>query len=244
MFLCREFIPFLPVNEPHPRGPIDPPLLKAMAPEGFWTENLRELFHAATQISNLLRDLRTAACPLQTPFTGLCAFTSALLSTYAAAFPAFMGFDKVEIEQAEIQGQETVTDLEGIAEMWKIARQWMDVLNTAKNLFNRVASTPHGRVVRRSRYDYPELEDSMNFAMEGIPQSEPADSNAGPPTEAGGNGRLDPDRGRQLVAEPYAGAGFDPNDTAGEIANEDDWRLWSFWDDPHVLSTFADFDGQ
>ncbi|KAF5626978.1 hypothetical protein F52700_8461 [Fusarium sp. NRRL 52700] len=111
LFLCREFIPFSPVDEVKPRGPIEPPLLKARGPDSFWLQNVFDLYDAASQISSLLSDLEHVGCPLRTPFSGLCAFSSTLWSIYGAAFPNFMGFTPSQTSDADAQAERTMAML-------------------------------------------------------------------------------------------------------------------------------------
>ncbi|KAF5586068.1 hypothetical protein FPCIR_8088 [Fusarium pseudocircinatum] len=111
LFLCREFIPFSPVDEVKPRGPIEPPLLKARGPDSFWLQNVFDLYDAASQISSLLSDLEHVGCPLRTPFSGLCAFSSTLWSIYGAAFPNFMGFTPSQTADADAQAERTMAVL-------------------------------------------------------------------------------------------------------------------------------------
>lgn len=237
LFLDREYIPFAPAGETTARGPIESPLLKAIAPPDFWTNNLAEIFDSSTQISNLLQDLEHVGSPLHTPFSGLCAFSSALRAIYAAAFPAFSGFDQAQVEATEAQAERTIQHLGKISKVWKIAEEWLDVLNTAKNLFRRVTLTNASKPVKRSRYDYPDLEDSIHLGpLRGMPKPafarpESTSVSVGPGTE-------------QLVAPAQTGQDEMSFMSAFEGGNEfldsDGWKLLSFWDDPHLLSTTPD----
>lgn len=234
VFLCREFIPFLPVGREFPNGPIDPPLLKDSAPEGFWEENCNELFGAASHISDLMRDLRVAGAAIHTPFAGLCAFTSALMQLYAAYFPSYVG--PIASERAIEKAAESMKDLTRICDLWKLGEEWFNVLDTAKSLFSRVNSSRQAQQVQGSRDNYPELEDSINFGpLQGMPQHSPSmdrncnkddDRLENDPTETSLDiaiGSID------NLSVPYV---FD----FGNM-DEDGYRLWSFWDDPHLLST-------
>ncbi|KAK7426243.1 hypothetical protein QQZ08_007273 [Neonectria magnoliae] len=138
LFLYREYIPFHPAGESKPRGPTEAPLLKAAGSDEFWKQNLTDLFHSATQISSLLRDLRRVGTSLRTPFSGLCAFSSALMNLYAASFSEYMGFTRDEIVVAETQAEESMQDLREIGRLWKIAEDWIRVIDTANGLFRRV----------------------------------------------------------------------------------------------------------
>ncbi|KAF5984227.1 hypothetical protein FCOIX_2730 [Fusarium coicis] len=144
VFLCREFIPFSPVDEVKPRGPIEPPLLKARGPDSFWLQNVFDLYDAASQISSLLSDLEHVGCPLRTPFSGLCAFSSTLWSIYGAAFPNFMGFTPSQTADADAQAERTMAVLVRIGKVWRLAEEWIDVLNTAKSIMTRAGGVGVG----------------------------------------------------------------------------------------------------
>jgi hypothetical protein len=204
-----------------------------------------ELFHAASQISNLLRDLRRVGAPLRTPFSGLCAFSSILLNHYAASFPAFMEFAPDQVDQAESQAEESMHDLQETGRVWKVAHDWIEVANTAKSLFHR-ATGINGGAIKKSRYDYPDLEDSINMAqLKGMPRPSFSESASNSPT-------LNDDPTltleREVMEEAVVGVVGSPpirneanwNAVMNEAMDEDEWRLWSFWDDPHLLSTVVD----
>ncbi|KAJ4265348.1 hypothetical protein NW762_004633 [Fusarium torreyae] len=241
LFLCREFIPFSPVDEIKPRGPIEPPLLKARGPDSFWSQNILELYDAATQISALLGDLEHVGCPLRTPFSGLCAFSSTLWSIYGAAFPNFMGFTEAQTAEADAQAQRTMSYLVRIRQVWRLAEEWIDVLNTAKSIMTRVSGE---RRVKGSRYDYPELEDSIHLApLQGMPR-QTFDPSSNPVRPTGD----DASKLHQLIAGDVEDGvdvperfTFQDELTGGnEDVGEDWWRLLSFCDDPHLLSTSID----
>ncbi|KAF5017673.1 hypothetical protein F66182_10388 [Fusarium sp. NRRL 66182] len=245
LFLCREYIPFSPVDEVKPRGPIEPPLLEARGPDTFWSQNVLELYDAATQISALLGDLEHVGCPLRTPFSGLCAFSSTLWSIYGAAFPNFMGFTESQTADADAQAERTMSYLVRIRQVWRLAQEWIDVLNTAKNVMVRVNGE---RRVKRSRYDYPELEDSIHLApLQGMPR-QTFDQHTSTSVNAA---RDDTSKLHQLVAGDVeegvdAAERFtlqDESTTGNEFMGEDWWRLLSFCDDPHLVSTSIDYAG-
>ncbi|KAH7011282.1 hypothetical protein EDB80DRAFT_711495 [Ilyonectria destructans] len=247
LFLRREYIPFLPVGETKPRGPIEAPLLKATGSDLFWENNLKELSYAAAQISHLLRDLRRANSSLHTPFAGVCAFSSALRALYAASFPAYFGYDQDQAKEVEIQAEESMKDLRETGRLWKIADDWIDVLDTAKSLFCRVTSETHGWKVRRSRYDYPDLEESIYLLpLKGMPRpaasSQPASSSltcVDDTMSATGQGPVEEEIeiNRSAASKVFS---EDMSSFSNGIMDEDEWRLWSFWDDPHLLPTIVD----
>ncbi|KAF7557227.1 hypothetical protein G7Z17_g760 [Cylindrodendrum hubeiense] len=245
LFLRREYIPFLPVGETKPRGPIEVPLLKSTGPDAFWENNLKELSYAAAQISNILRDLRRANSSLHTPFSGLCAFSSALRALYAASFPAYFGYNKDQTKEAEIQAEESMKDLRETGRLWKIADDWIGVIDTAKSLFCRVTSK-HGWKVRRSRYDYPDLEESIYLVqLKGMPRpaaSQPTLSSLPSIDDSMpgiGDGEIEEEMETNRVAssKPFS---EDMSSFSDWTMDEDEWRLWSFWDDPHFLPTIVD----
>lgn len=302
IFLCREFIPFLPVAEKRPRGPVDAPLLKESAPHGWWDQNSYELFNAARQISSIMRGLREANVSLYTPFTGLCVFTATLMNLYAAAFPAL---NRCETGNWEKLAAEGTTELDKIAELWKMGKTWVDVVHTARNLYRQVMSN-QGQHWSHSREDYVHLERSINLARDqdfqstgGTPEipivvganqptapSEPTEdmensvdlvrvqsfrpqvstedpvalgasqtTAPGEHTEdIGSSINLAQARGLQsAIGTSEAPLIFGANETAipgSQIVNvdsyhqtqplgadmeRDSWRLWTFWDDPHLL---------
>lgn len=244
IFLCREYVPFSPVDEVKPRGPIEPPLLKARGPDLFWVQNVAELYDAATQISSLLSDLEHVGCPIRTPFSGVCAFSSTLWNLYGAAFPVFMGFTEEQVNEADAQAERTMSILVRIGQVWGLAKEWIEVLDTAKNIMTR----GEARRVKRSRYDYPELEDSIHLApMQGMPRQ-----TFDPLTSTSANAAGDEaSKLHQLVAgdlekgtEVQEVGLSDEMLSGGELADEDWWRLLSFCDDPHLLSTSFDDAGE
>lgn len=80
-------MPFLPITELEPRGPVDPPLLEAVAPTGWWDENARELFEASECMTNILQELEDCDAALMTPFAGFCAFQAGTANFYVSRFP-------------------------------------------------------------------------------------------------------------------------------------------------------------
>lgn len=145
-----------------------------------------------------------------------------------------MELTDAQAEQAASQAEESIRDLEEIGLVWKVAQDWIDVANTAKSLFHRAAGVD-GEFMKKSRYDYPDLEDSMNLAqLKGMPRPQNSDvSVITMPNEA---------ILRQETEQIGSGMSTegDWNAVMNEIMDEDEWRLWSFWDDPHLLSTAID----
>lgn len=123
MFLNREYIPFLPTADSVPRGPVDPPLLQATAPDGWWVERAAQLFDAARQITLLLQELDHLNASLITPFTGFCEFSAATMNTYVSNFPNMNhGNSK---EYAEEMLEVNIRWLSRFKESWPMGHGWV-----------------------------------------------------------------------------------------------------------------------
>jgi hypothetical protein len=122
--LHREYFPFLPTADLTPRGPVDPPLLEAEAPPGWWGESARELFNAAEQIASLLQEASECGIPLMTPFSGFCAFTACFLNLYVFRFPRMNLNRSSKAEQLMNWGLEY---LEEFQNAWELAGGWVSL---------------------------------------------------------------------------------------------------------------------
>lgn len=122
--LHREYFPFLPKADSTPRGPVDPPLLEAEAPPGWWNESARELFNAAEQIACLLQEASECGIPLMTPFSGFCAFTACFLNLYVFRFPSMNLGRSSRAEQLMNWGLEY---LEEFQNAWELAGGWVRI---------------------------------------------------------------------------------------------------------------------
>ncbi|KAI0120101.1 hypothetical protein GGR51DRAFT_496357 [Nemania sp. FL0031] len=240
IFLRREYIPLLPIAEREPRGPIDPPFYSEEAPPGWWRQNTDELFEATAQVSYIMRDLNSLDIALHTPFTGLCVFTAALINGYAVSFPHMH-----RLEERDLRKQlaaENLADLEKIAKLWKLGEEWVQVISAAQNLYDRFINNA-APSISRSRRDYPELENSVHYAPIGGLYSDKRDNTCRCPetrqkvhscrrpakvTQKRETEQSQDQSSDQSAPDPFAG--YDTDITS------DDWRLWSFWDDPHLLS--------
>lgn len=148
-----------------------------------------------------------------------------------------MGFTPSQTSDADAQAERTMAVLVRIGKVWRLAEEWIDVLNTAKSIMTRFSE---GRRIKRSRYDYPELEDSIHLApLQGMPR-QTFDKPAGLVSADDGS------KLHQLVAGDAEqgvdtdGLGFLEETSGNEFVDEDWWRLLSFCDDPHLLSTSMD----
>ena len=148
-----------------------------------------------------------------------------------------MGFSEEEAETAHSQARESVTDLERIGKVWKIAGSWIDVLESAKNVIQRVTTSTQGMSLR-SRSHYPELEDSFNLApLKGMsrPTFDPTHSNASSDVRA----QQVAEAPHPEVPENVEQSTFDVFDS--EFMGEEGWQLASFWDDPHLIELNGPF---
>ncbi|KAI0514460.1 hypothetical protein F5B22DRAFT_244705 [Xylaria bambusicola] len=255
IFMRREYIGLLPIGQREPKGPIDPPFYSEEAPPGWWRENTDELFGAAAQISYIMRDLNSLDIQLHTPFTGLCVFTAALMNRYVVTFP-HMHYP----EERELRGQlaeENLADLEKIAKLWKLGEEWVQVIGAAQNLYDRLMSNC-AQSISSCRCDYPELEKSVYFAPIGGLYSDKRDKRDDARRRPGTRlqaleaslvplcacsltkGReTEPSqeqRGEQQQQSSDQQPALDTFAWPDAGITGDDWRLWSFWDDPHLLS--------
>ncbi|WXC40430.1 hypothetical protein SNK03_000259 [Fusarium graminearum] len=122
IMLHREYFPFLPIGDMTPRGPVDPPLLEAEAPPGWWDQSARELFSASEQIACLLQEASECGIPLMTPFSGFCAFTACFLNLYVFRYPRMNLGRSTKAEQLMNWGLEY---LEEFQNAWELAGGWV-----------------------------------------------------------------------------------------------------------------------
>ncbi|KAF4455594.1 putative transcriptional regulatory protein PB1A11.04c [Fusarium austroafricanum] len=158
IMLHREYFPFLPTADLTPRGPVDPPLLEAEAPPGWWDESARELFSAAEQIACLLQEASECGIPLMTPFSGFCAFTACFLNLYVFRFPRMNLGRSSRAEQLMNWGLEY---LEEFQNAWELAGGWIKTIQNSSLLYKR-ATEDAGRYRGRSRADFETLHQSIH----------------------------------------------------------------------------------
>ncbi|TDZ33647.1 putative transcriptional regulatory protein [Colletotrichum spinosum] len=145
MMLHREYFPFLPVLESSPKGPIDPPLLEAEAPPGWWEESARELFGAAEHLGSILHEASECGVAVMTPFAGFCAFSSCFVNLYGFRFPRItVGY----APRAEELMNTSIEYLRSFRQVWDLGDGWAS---------NPPPSPNHSRKVRRV---FPPLTDS------------------------------------------------------------------------------------
>ncbi|CZR56852.1 uncharacterized protein PAC_06741 [Phialocephala subalpina] len=159
LFLGREYIPFLPTPDSVPKGPVDPPLLEAMAPEGWWAERAYQLFNAAGQITSLIEELEALGSPLVTPFTGFCVFSAATMNAYVSSFPRMnhgnsQGFAE-ELLEINIQW------LSSFKKVWPMGNGWFKTIVHTRSLYTK-ASRDRQRFQGKTRADFEALEASIH----------------------------------------------------------------------------------
>ncbi|KAH7024356.1 uncharacterized protein B0I36DRAFT_294947 [Microdochium trichocladiopsis] len=251
IFLCREFIPFLPRPGAEPCGPIDPPFFPESAPEGWWIRNAHELFDSAARITLLVQDMHKASVPLHTPFSGLCTFTSALMNLYAASFPSLNRPSEEAMRRQLVS--ENLLHLNEICRQWSIGHEWIHVIDIAHNLFGRFYAD-RDSFAHKSRDDYVQLESSINLApLIGLSPSSTREEVRSTGRASGEASRKSDERGgssglpslhtaqpselRWPTAETEV-PGLDNSilEAASAAALEEDQSyLWMVWDDPHLI---------
>lgn len=164
------------------------------------------------------------------------------MNLYAASFPHFVGkkFTTGAAERADLGLQE----LKRICTIWKLGEEWLGILESARSLFSRITSNKPAHTVRKSRYDYPELEDSIIMAtVRGMPGANATErAQIGEEIEAGSEVSLIEAHDGEDGQDDFVTGQSEVIAVCGsEYMDEDDWKLWSFWDDPHLLSTVDDF---
>ncbi|KAM0417228.1 hypothetical protein ACHAPT_012739 [Fusarium lateritium] len=158
IMLHREYFPFLPTAESTPRGPVDPPLLEAEAPPGWWEDSAKELYGAAEQIACLLQEASECGIPLMTPFSGFCAFTACFLNLYVFRFPKMNLGRSPRAEQLMNWGLEY---LEEFQNAWELAGGWIKTIQNSSLLY-KSATEDSGRFRGRSRADFETLHQSIH----------------------------------------------------------------------------------
>ncbi|RGP58420.1 putative fungal specific transcription factor [Fusarium sporotrichioides] len=158
LFLCREYIPFLPTPVSRPSGPVDPPLLDDSGPPGWWEDRANDLFTASSNISTLLRQLKDEDACLLTPFAGFCAFSAATMNIYVACFPQ-MNLGRSSGREADFE-----SDLAYLSEfrtIWPLGTGWWKAAQRTMNLYRR-ASIDYSTFEGKTRDNFIRLESSMH----------------------------------------------------------------------------------
>ncbi|KAL2866135.1 Zn(II)2Cys6 transcription factor [Aspergillus lucknowensis] len=158
LFLNREYIPFLPKTAATPSGPVDPPLLPASSPEGWWETRAQELFGAASYITNILADLSDEGAALDTPFAAFCNFSAATMNVYVSCFPS-MNLDR----SSDMAGilEKNLAYLDRIRGIWPIGQGWWTTIERTRALYGRHSRDPH-KYCGKTRDDFISLEASMH----------------------------------------------------------------------------------
>jgi len=244
IFLCREFIPFLPVNEKGPKGPIDAPIFQEDAPEGWWERNSHELFNAAEQISSIVSALHDANASFYNPLTAICLFTAAMTNIYAAKFPALNCYPTGNPKKLT---EENMHHLSRIAKFWKLAQGYLDVVSVVSDLYDQVASH-QARLSSHSREHFLHLEGTINLDQsrqeEGLQLSKvQTELTSLPPANRQTRNEKDSTGQQQradgCVSEVATGGNTDlcTDDLLASLSadypmlDEDVWRVWTFCDD-------------
>lgn len=118
-----------------PCGPIDPPLLEASAPDSWWNDKSKELFNAASYITDILYELEELGHPLLTPFAGFCAFSAAAKNLYVAAFPKM---NLGRCTEAETLAERNILYLNKFRKLWKLGEGWVSINPPVNDTFMQI----------------------------------------------------------------------------------------------------------
>ena len=115
----------MPHADSGPRGPVEPPVLEAQAPDGWWNESAAELFGAAKNISSILHEASECGADLMTPLVGFCAFNAAYMNLYIFRFPQM---NLCRSPDAELHLDYCLSYLEDFQHQWSIGESWVSLL--------------------------------------------------------------------------------------------------------------------
>ncbi|KAJ5889068.1 fungal specific transcription factor domain-containing protein [Penicillium taxi] len=165
LFLNREYIPFLPTLNSKPQGPVDPPVLPAVAPTNWWSDRARELFYCAEAITLILQELIDLESPLLTPFSGLCTFSAATMNLYVSAFPSMnLGRSPNATAMAKLN----IIHLNEFKRLFKMGKRWWLIIESTQLLYQG-AIADRARFHGKTRCDFLALEASMHDALGNSP---------------------------------------------------------------------------
>ncbi|OKL59765.1 hypothetical protein UA08_04957 [Talaromyces atroroseus] len=229
LFLCREYIPFLPTPASRPSGPVDPPLLDEPAPIGWWENRASELFFASSNITSLLHQLKEEGTPLITPFAGFCAFSAATMNIYVACFPQ-MNLGRSQGREADA-GRD-LAYLDEFQERWPMGAGWWATIQRTKDLIQR-ASVDWSGFEGKTRADFVNLETSIHDCTGLSPKNdEHCPENDRAPTESVN------DQVTLRLQEPSQSNIASSQSLSNPQAMPDWHELWSLWGD-HNLAPFG-----
>ncbi|KAF7562063.1 hypothetical protein G7046_g2074 [Stylonectria norvegica] len=248
IFLLREYVPFLPAPESEPAGPVDPPLLPAPAPSGWWHDRADELFTSAAKIPLLLQELKDANASLETPFAGFCAFSAATMNLYVSSFPnmnlkrsADTSFDVAVLN---------LRLLDRFRAVWPMGEGWRVTIQHCKGLYDHASRDTVGSR-GRTRDDFIALEYSIRDSRSQPPTSSqheldvPADNNEEQADPRAVDQHVEPQgswidasdahnpaaRGLSHIPEEYQGGTAQNAETWMEQASGEWWQSWPLWGD-------------
>ncbi|CZT42817.1 uncharacterized protein RSE6_02768 [Rhynchosporium secalis] len=158
LFLNREYIPFLPIQLPEPVGPIDPPLLEASAPPGWWHSRAKDLYNAAECITLIHQQLDELNAPLLTPFAAFCSFCAGSMNGYVTSFPQ-MNLNRSPKSAAH--EELNFLHLEKFTALWKMGRGWAQTLKRVQTLRFHVIRD-RARFIGKTRSDFVALYESIH----------------------------------------------------------------------------------
>ncbi|KAF5849369.1 hypothetical protein GGP41_006308 [Bipolaris sorokiniana] len=137
LILYREYLPFIPLYLSEIQGPVEPPFLTQVAPAGWWNEYTAILFDAATQITNLIEDLKSAGISLHTPIVGYSVFSAASMHVFLAAFPWADPRSSARLDAEKLVDQD-LQYLHDFAQIWPLGTTWLQVTRQTQKLYQRI----------------------------------------------------------------------------------------------------------
>ncbi|EFQ31231.1 fungal specific transcription factor domain-containing protein [Colletotrichum graminicola M1.001] len=158
IMLQREYFPFLPTLDMTPQGPIDPPILEAEAPPGWWEQSAKELFEGAANLASILQEASECGVAVMTPFAGFCAFSSCYINLYGFRFPRITcGYGT----RAEELMNSSIEYLKEFREVWDLGDGWLKTIQNGSLMYQRATSDVQ-RYRGRSRFDFSVLHQSVH----------------------------------------------------------------------------------
>ncbi|OGM47194.1 hypothetical protein ABOM_003899 [Aspergillus bombycis] len=140
ILLHREYIPFVPHLINRPQGPVQPPLLMEEAPFGWWEKSAQDMFAAASNIIEMMRELNKGGVQFQTPFACFCVFSAASALSYATTWPYMApGLDP---QTSSSLFSWASTWLSQACKFWKVANGWYSTMLTLCQLYTQIKMDP------------------------------------------------------------------------------------------------------
>lgn len=156
-FLHREYIPFFGHRVKKPCGPVDPPLIDEIAPDGWWENGSREMFQAAESTVRLMQSLEEKDSTIETPFTCFCVYIAGAMLCYLDAWPHMAP----EVKNAKQSFGWTLKFLESATLRWPICRGWRKTM-LGLDAISRHINSGAGSYSHFGRDEFVDMEDRLH----------------------------------------------------------------------------------